>query len=303
MSWVFLTDDLVYKMKKPVRYRFLDFSTLAARHQDCLQEIRLNRRLAPNVYLGVVPLTQDEHQQLVLEGNGTPVEWLVKMLRLPAERMLDRLIQRQAVSESDVRSLSARLADFYQRAPAEPMTPEEYRRQFLRDIRTNHEELLDHDYSLSAERLKRITEAQLALINGQPKLFDQRIEEKHIIEAHGDLRPEHICLTDEPVFIDCLEFNRKLRILDPAHELAYLDMECEFAGAAFIGPHLFKTYRQKTGDRPADTLLNFYKAYRAILRAKLSIWHIKDHDADQHSKWIKRTMAYLRLAEKYSAFL
>lgn len=303
MSWVFMVGDLVYKMKKPVQHSFLDFSTLAARHHDCLEEVRLNRRLAEGIYFGAVPLTEDSNQRLVVEGNGTTVEWLVKMRRLPAARMLDRLIERQAVSEPDVRKFSAKLAGFYQRAPAEPITAGEYRRHFQRDIRANHAELLDHDYRLPADRLNIITDAQLALLNKQPALFDQRVAAKRIIEAHGDLRPEHVCLIEEPVFIDCLEFNREFRILDAAHELAYLDMECEFAGADFIGPHMFKTYREITGDRPADTLINFYKAYRATLRAKLAIWHLKDHDADQHSKWIKRAMAYLQLAEKYSSSL
>lgn len=303
MSWVFMTAEFVYKMKKPVRYSFLDFSSLAARHQDCLDEVRLNRRLAQNVYLGAVPVTLDDSQNLELEGNGTAVEWLVKMRRLPANRMLDQLIEKQQVSESEVRKFSAKLADFYLRTAAEPITAEEYRQRFARDIRTNHEELLDHDYRFSVDLLNTITGAQLDLLSTQPELFDQRVREKHILEAHGDMRAEHVCLIDEPVFIDCLEFNRELRILDAAHELAYLDMECEFAGADFIGPLIFETYSDKSGDIPSTTLLNFYKAYQATLRAKLAIWHIKDHGADQHAKWIEHSTAYMHLAEKYCACL
>lgn len=303
MSWVFMTDELVYKMKKPVRYSFLDFSSLAARRQDCLDEVRLNRRLAQDVYLGTVPLTLDDSQNLELEGNGIAVEWLVKMRRLPADRMLEQLIEKQQVSKSEVRKFSSKLADFYLRTAAEPITAEEYRQRFVRAIHTNHEELLDHDYRLSVDLLNTITGAQLDLLNTQPELFDQRVREKHILEAHGDMRPEHVFLIDEPVCIDCLEFNRELRILDAAHELAYLDMECEFAGADFIGPLIFETYCDRTGDTPSMTLLNFYKAYQATLRAKLAIWHIKDHDADQHTKWIKRSNAYMRLAEKYCACL
>jgi aminoglycoside phosphotransferase family enzyme len=107
-------------------------------------------------------------------------------------------------------------------------------------------------------------------------------------------------LTPHPVIIDCLEFNREFRILDPAHELAYLVMECEYAGANAIGEIVFDTYREVTADDPPPKLIDFYKSYRAVLRARLSIWHLKDHDAGEHSKWTQRTYRYLRLAEEYA---
>ncbi|MCK5480722.1 MAG: hypothetical protein KAJ06_06235, partial [Gammaproteobacteria bacterium] len=124
-----------------------------------------------------------------------------------------------------------------------------------------------------------------------------------IVEAHGDLRPEHICLTDPPVFIDCLEFNRRFRLLDTADELAFLAMECEHAGAPFIGPVLFETYRQCSGDDPPQLLVCFYKAYRAQMRAKLSIRHLGSCDYGDADKWVQRTKAYLHLAARYAGEL
>src|SRR5690606_21991313 len=119
-------------------------------------------------------------------------------------------------------------------------------------------------------------------------------------EAHGDLRPEHICLTPEPVFIDCLEFKREFRLLDPVDELSFLALECEHAGAAFVGDIVFDTYRHATQDHPPEELICFYKSYRASLRAKLAIWHLKDSPIQQRSKWTYRAKEYLQLAKQYS---
>ncbi|WP_198402643.1 hypothetical protein [Marinobacter salinus] len=303
MSWVFMTERFVYKLKKPVKHSFLDFSTLDDRRRDCLEEVRLNRRLAPDVYLGIIAITRDTENKLELDGDGEITEWLVKMRRLPADRMLDHLLRGQRIPEQEIRRFSCKLADFYRNAPPVHISAYDYRQQFLTDIHSNREELLDHDYRLPANLLDRITNSQLDVVCNQPELLDQRVKERRIVEAHGDLRPEHICLTEEPVFIDCLEFNRKLRILDPADELAYLAMECQLAGGEYIGPIVFACYSRKTGDDPPQPLLYFYKAYRATLRAKLSIWHIKDHSADQHQKWISRAKAYLHLADSYRSML
>jgi aminoglycoside phosphotransferase family enzyme len=127
------------------------------------------------------------------------------------------------------------------------------------------------------------------------------VSQGRIVEGHGDLRPEHVCLGPEPLFIDCLEFNRDWRVLDPADELAYLAMECEHAGAPWIGEVVFETYREATGDNPPLPLVRFYKAYRATVRAKLSAWHLKDHpDPADQGKWIARAQRYLELAGRYA---
>jgi aminoglycoside phosphotransferase family enzyme len=303
MSWVFLTDCFVYKLKKPVRFSFLDFSTLAARHRTCREEIRLNRRMAEDVYLGLVRLTIDNQGRLALDGDGNIVEWLVKMKRLPKERMLDNAIRAKRINVSDIRKFTNKLAKFYCDAPPVSITQAQYRERFQRQIRDDHERLLNYVGELSADQLNRIARAQLNLVNTLPELLDRRVSDKRIIEAHGDLRPEHICLAEDPVFIDCLEFNQELRILDPVLELAYLVMECELAGADWIGHIVFDTYRHATGDDPPVSLIHFYKAYRATTRAKLAIWHIEDRDVGEHRTWINKANAYLQLAEKYCDML
>ena len=303
MSWVFLTDRFVYKLKKPVRLDFLDFSTLEQRHLNCLEELRLNHRLARDIYLEVIPLTVSDSDQLELGGDGEPVDWLVKMRRLPRECMLDNAIARHQVDESQVRRIARVLANFYQQAEVISLTTGEYIQQFEQDIQANDKALSEPEYNLPRKQISMISKALQRYLSRKRGDFDDRIKAQRIVEAHGDLRPEHICLTDPPVFIDCLEFNRRFRLLDTADELAFLAMECEHAGAPFIGPVLFETYRQCSGDDPPQLLVCFYKAYRAQMRAKLSIRHLGSCDYGDADKWVQRTKAYLHLAARYAGEL
>jgi uncharacterized protein len=303
MSHVFLTDGCVYKLKKPARYPFLDFSTLEARRFNCEEELRLNRRLARNVYLGVVPLALSSGG-LKLEGEGQPVEWLVKMRRLPRHLMLDRAIQEGRVTEQDVVRFTRVLAAFYRDADRAALTPVAYRERLQRAIVENHHALSDPDYAFKSDMLDALRNRQLAFLDRCAPALDARVQKNLIVEGHGDLRPEHVCLAAEPIFIDCLEFNRDLRIVDPADELGYLAMECEFLGAGHIGNTLFATYRACTGDAVDDSLIGFYQAHRALLRAKLAAWHLEDHLTDHgRAKWLARAREYARLAEHYCSRL
>ncbi len=308
MSWVFLAGAFVYKLKKPVRYEFLDFSTPEARRRDCEEEVRLNRRLAPDVYLGVVPLTVVRGGGLRLgeEGaeEGAPVDWLVRMRRLPDRLMLDHAIRAGAVNAGDVRRCIATLAAFYRRCEPVAMDTGLYRQRFVDGVNATRRDLAAPEYFLPADAVQAVASAQRAFLDRHASLFDRRVEEKRIVEGHGDLRPEHVCLADPPIFIDCLEFNRDWRLVDPADELAYLALECEHAGADFIGEVAFVAYREGTGDDPPEPLIRFYKAYRASVRAKLAAWHLQDHpDEAARRKWQDHARRYLALARRYAESL
>lgn len=299
ISWVFLTDAFAYKLKKPVRYEYLDFSIPEARRLDCEEELRLNRRLAAEVYLAVAPLMLGPDGSLNLRGQGRPVDWLVQMRRLPAERMLDALIRQRAVTEGEVRGLARKLAAFYAGSVQERMSAEAYRQRLAGEIAKNLEELSRPEFRLPTERLVRIAEAQSAFLQRQPALLDARVAQGRIVEGHGDLRPQHVCLTPEPVVIDCLEFKRDFRILDPLDELGYLALECERLGMPEIGPWLLSAYGEASGDRWPAPLLHFYQSCRASLRAKLAIWHLLDDGRHPPEKWIRATHEYLDLAERH----
>ncbi|HSD26332.1 MAG TPA: hypothetical protein VLL75_03460 [Vicinamibacteria bacterium] len=296
MSWVFLTERHAYKLKKPVRYDSLDFSTPELRRRDCEAEVRLNRRLASDVYLGIVALSVDPVAGFALGGEGDPADWLVHMRRLPAERMLDRLIRRGRIEEAEVRPAALRLARFFADARPVELSAVEYRKRLEEGTRGDRDELCQPEFRLPRDRVVQIADSQLVRLARHPELFDRRVDEGRIIEGHGDLRPEHICLTPEPAIIDCLEFSRDLRLLDPADELAFLGLECERLGRAAVGRWFLRAYAEVGGDEPPEPLLRFHRNYRALRRAKIAVWHLKDPGVRDHDKWGERARCYLELA-------
>jgi aminoglycoside phosphotransferase family enzyme len=299
VSWVFLAGGWAYKLKKPVRYQFLDFSSLEARRVDCEEEVRLNRRLAPDVYVGTVPLTWGREEGLELEGTGHPVEWLVKMRRLPATRMLDQALAAGAVGPDVATRVAAILARFYRSLAPVEMSADAYRRRLADEIEVCRSELGQSVYALDADRIAAVAHDLVAFLEGNETLIRQRVEGGHIVEGHGDLRPEHVCLLEPPVVIDCLAFNRNLRILDAGDEISYLAMECERLDAAWFGRAVIEAYREVVGDDVPQALVHFYTAYRALVRAKLAAWHTHDAPQEGRAKWIGRALQYLGLAEAH----
>lgn len=294
LSYVFLTDRYAYKLKKPVRDRSHDLLTLEARRLNCEEEVRLNRRLAPDVYLGVSALTASPGA-LVLEGLGEPVEWLVKMRRLQRGLMLDAALKEGRVGEQDIRRFTAVLAEFYRVAARAALTPGAYRARFAHTIANNRDALAQGRYGLDSDLVARISAAQLAFLDRNARRIGSRAHT--LVEGHGDLRPEHVCLSDPPVFIDCLEFDRSLRIVDPVDELGYLAMECRFLGHKPVAESILNAYFAATGDFVNESLIRFYQSCRAVTRAKLAAWHLDDAVVNGgREKWSAHARGYLRLA-------
>ena len=292
-SWIFLTATHAWKLKKPVRTEYLDFSTPDARRRDCVKEVRLNRRLARDVYRGVVTLNSGRQGHLQLNAPGQPVDWLVCMRRLPSDRMLDEVIARRAVDEEDVLRLASLLAGFYKRSVPVRIAGPEYRRRLAAHLESARNELLKPEYRLPSNVVED-TGFELEFLRQNQALFDNRVQAGKIIDAHGDLRPEHICLEPcQPVIIDCLEFNRNLRILDAVSEITFLALECERLGAPNIGRLILNRYSEETGDRPSEKLLAFYKSYHACVRAKIAVWHLKDNGIRDRDTWITKATDYL----------
>ena len=207
ISWVFLAGGLVYKLKKAVRYDFLDFSTAELREQACREEVRLNQRLAPHVYLDVVPITRSPNGQLCVGGKGAAIDWCVEMRRLPTDRTLDALLRRGELKPAQVDHLAEILADFYQKLSPLRIAAEKYRDRCFAHIHENRRELLAVSHHLQTNVVKRIHATQLQCLWLHAALFDKRVAEGRIVEGHGDLRPEHVCFTEPPAVFDCIEFN------------------------------------------------------------------------------------------------
>ena len=199
MSWVFLAGESVFKLKKPVRYPQLDFSTLAAREHNCREEIRLNARLAPQTYRGALALRRTRDGQLTLESNGEIVDWLVVMRRLPENRMLDAMLARGIVTGADLDRLAKVLSAFYGRAHRAAIAPEAYADRFIREQAINRDILTRRAFAVDFRSACRrfLTIVDRALIEDRDLLIE-RARLGQVVDGHGDLRPEHVCLT-EPI--------------------------------------------------------------------------------------------------------
>jgi uncharacterized protein len=297
MSWVFLAGDRVYKLKKPVRFPYLDFSSLARREAACRAELRLNRVLASDIYLDVLPLN-DTGAGLSIGGTGTPVDWLVVMRRLDEQQMLDCLIAEQRVDIVKLGRLVMTLSRFYRSATAVLLSPVVHLVDWKRSLAYNRRVLLDPRFGMPAGLVQRIDHAQRRFLDRRSGLIVARLRHRRIVSGHGDLRPEHIWLGNEVRIIDCLEFNPRLRVVDPFDEVAYLSLECERLGAAWVGAFIERRMKRMLRDGPADELFTFYRCHRATLRARLAIAHLLEEHPRTPEKWPRLAIAYLKLAEK-----
>lgn len=307
MSWIFLIGESVFKMKKPVRFPFLDFSTLQAREFYCREEVRLNARLAPGVYLGLMLLQQINGKfSLVPEsqktGSGEVLDWLVAMRRLPAQHMLDQLIIQASVTVQEIDALITVLRHFYLNASVAEITPNDYLSRFAHQQILAREMLLRPEFNLPNAALV-IDRFDLILSQGE-NLLRERVIKRKILEGHGDLRPEHVCLLQPPLVIDCLEFNVQMRQVDPFDEIAYLSLECDmlamrsgtYVGTAWVITHLVNGLTNALDEQIDPALLQLYMAHRAILRARLSIAHLLDPQPRSPQKWAPLAQGYLNRA-------
>jgi aminoglycoside phosphotransferase family enzyme len=297
MSWVFLAGERVYKLKKPVQFPYLDFSTLARREAACRAELVLNRRLAPDVYKAVVPLTRSR-EGLSIDGPGEIVDWLVVMRRLDESQTLERVLDSGRLSAWQLDRLVATLVSFYGRAGAVFVTPDVYLADWHRSLSYNRRVLLDAQLGLPAGLVRQIDRAQRRFLATRSALIVRRVRGRHIVDGHGDLRPEHIWLGDPVRIIDCLEFNPRLRAVDPCDEIAFLCIECERLGGRWASKYIKRRAIHALQDGLSDELFTFYRCHRATLRARLAIAHLLEPDPRTPEKWPRLARTYLQMAAK-----
>lgn len=302
MSFVFLAGTRVYKLKKPVRYPFLDFSTLSAREHNCREEVRLNRRLAPDIYLGVAALGFSPIRGFSLStplAGETVVDWLVDMKRLPADEMLDVRIEQGRVTNAMIDSLSMLLMDFYRQAASATLSAQDYYARFIDEQAINRDILGRRRLALDVDQTVSALAGVDAWLRKYRDAIVSRVEAGAVVDGHGDLRPEHICLTRPIVIFDCLEFNAALRQVDPFDELAYLGVECAALGAPEIGERMISAFAAATTNPPPPELIRGYAAWRAVLRARLSVAHLLEPSPRQPAKWEPQARKYLTIAASY----
>ncbi len=298
ISAVFLAGPYVYKIKKPVNYGFIDFSTLTKRRHYCDEEVRLNRRLAPDVYLGVVPVTcRDTH--IAVEGTGDVVEWAVKMRRLPDEATLQKRLPRGEVSREVIERLARRLATFHAQAESGPHIASYGRFEVVaenaRDNFTQAADQVGMTVSRSVfERAQALTEASLAR---HQALIDRRAEHGVPRDTHGDLRLSHIYYfpdrkpPDDLILIDCIEFSDRFRFADPVSDMAFLYMGLVYQGRRDLAYTFAETYFLASQDHEGRELLPFYTAYRAAVRGKVEGLKLARPEMSENDRTVARSKA------------
>lgn len=301
MSWVFLTDEHAYKLKKPVDLHYLKLCSLEARRLNAEKEISLNQDLAPGIYLKTIPLILTKEQKLQVGGpvgDGRIVDWLVLMKRFPQDQTLEQKMLRNDLNWSQIREAAQFISQFYLKAESVNISGEAYCSRLERYVRENYQALSQKRYGLDQDEIDKIHKAQLECLLYGAEAFYKRVLEGRIIEGHGDLRPEHICLNSPPIIVDRLEFNQELRTLDPVDELSYLTIECSFLGYPEIGECFMHIYRETTHDQIDERVIGFYRSFRSSLRAKISLWHLDDERVLNKDKFKKKAALYLNFAKK-----
>lgn len=305
ISFVFLTGDYVYKVKKPVDFGFLDFTTLENRKFFCEEELRLNRRLCRDVYLEVVPINESDGAVKV-KGPGDTIEYAVKMRQLPQDAIMARLLREGGVGTAHVEKIAKLLADFHKEAKTGEGV-DEY--GSLKQVKANWVENFEQTRGLrggllDADEFDFVEQTILRFMNENEALFDRRVKEGKVRECHGDCHSGNIFILDdgEIYIFDCIEFNKAFSCSDVAAEVAFLGMDLDFSGRSELKDAFIKKYVEQSGDCGLTELLPFYMCYRAYVRAKVTSFKLADPNigAEEKSEAEKLTADYFKLALAYA---
>jgi aminoglycoside phosphotransferase family enzyme/predicted kinase len=302
ISWVFVASPFVFKMKKPVNLGFLDFSTLEKRRHFCQREIELNRRLCPEVYLGVLPIYRSA-AGLSFEADGEIVEYCVKMKELPDGGFLRELVAKRLVSENEISRVLDRLCVFYESQQQNPenegwATPEKLRISTQENF-SQVQPFIGKTISPVAFEVIRYFTNNFYTAN--ERLFHERIRQHRIRDCHGDLHLDHIHLTPEATTIfDCIEFNDRFRFIDIANDLAFLAMDFDFEDRSDLANLLLQNAAYELRDKQLLRIADFYKCYRALVRGKVESIQANSKTAIDVEEHQKRAARYFQLALRYA---
>jgi aminoglycoside phosphotransferase family enzyme len=302
MSFIFLTGEYVYKVKKPVNLGYLDYTTLEKRHFFCRQELELNRRLCPDAYLAVVPIVE-EKGELRIEGRGKAIEYAVKMKQLPQDRMMDVLLPRGQVTLEMVARVAEKLVGFHQKAETNQKIAAFGKLDVICQ-NTDENFAQTEKYigtSITAEEYQHIKNYTDNFVDSNASLFDKRVREGKIRDCHGDLHAAHVCFTDNICIYDCIEFNDRFRYSDVVSEIAFLAMDLDRYQQAGLSRHLVNNYVELSHDEELLQLLDFYKCYRAYVRGKVESFKLDDPyiPEEEKAKVLTAAQSYFQLAESY----
>jgi uncharacterized protein len=307
ISYVFIAGDIVFKVKKPLKFDFLDFTSLEKRKFYCEEELRLNKRLAPDTYLDVAAISLDSQGNLTLGKGEEIIEYAVRMKKLPADRMLKTLLAQGLADENIMDALAGKIAAFHQHAQTgghiDAMGDIE---NILHNNEENFTETLDYiNITIPEYQYKFIRDYTQKFLNKNKTLFEKRVAEHRIRDCHGDLHLDHICINDEITIFDCIEFNERFRCGDVAEDVAFLTMDIDFNGYSQHADAFIQSYVKYSGDTGMLTLLNFYRCYYSYVRGKVTGFRLDQKEITKNEcEEITETAArYFDLAYAYAARL
>jgi hypothetical protein len=302
MSFIFLTGEYVYKIKKSVNLGYLDYTTLEKRLFFCHQELELNRRLCPGAYLAVVPVVEEKGRFRV-EEQDKAIEYAVKMKQLPQDRMMDVLLPRGQVTQEMIAKVAEKLVSFHEKAETNQKIAAFGKLDVIRQ-NTDENFAQTEKYigiSITTEEYQHIKNYTDNFIDSNTSLFDKRVREGKIRDCHGDLHAAHVCFTDDICIYDCIEFNDRFRYSDVVSEIAFLAMDLDRYQQSGLSLHLVNTYVELSHDEELLKLLNFYKCYRAYVRGKVESFKLDDPyiPEEEKAKLLTAARTYFQLAESY----
>jgi aminoglycoside phosphotransferase family enzyme len=302
ISFVFLTKNFVYKVKKEVNFGFLDFSTLEKRRFFCEKELELNRRLCPDMYLEVAPINKSKI--IKIKGGGETVEYALKMKRMPQEKIMTRLLKENKVNDKTIDELARIIAQFHSKA----QTSREINEYgSLKIVKTNWDEnfaqtLKFINQTISQAKFQLIEAKVNGFMEKNKPLFESRIKDSKIRDCHGDIHSGNIFITDKIYIFDAIEFNDRFRYSDVASDVAFLAMDLDFQQRPDLSAYLIDRYIAYSKDQQLTMILPFYKCYRAYVRGKVISFKLDDPNVNSEEKEAatKEAQAYFNLAADYA---
>ncbi len=304
ISWVFLTGDFVYKIKKPVDFGFLDFTMLEKRMKFCKRELEINQMFSPEIYIDVLPVNKFDHM-IKINGPGETIDYAIKMKQLPQENLMDRLLDKNLIETKTIDKIVDILMDFYSKTQthSDPYSMGSIEtvkfnwRENFKQVRPSLGKTINHEAFETIER--KVSE----FMEKNRELFSKRLREGKIKWCHGDLHSGNIFVVDDKIYIfDAIEFNERFACSDVVSDIAFLSMDLDFRHKKFLSDYFIKKYIEKSGDSEILKLLDFYKCYRAYVRGKVLGFRIDDPNIPDSEKKEAMDTAkiYFQLALEYA---
>jgi len=306
ISWVFLTGSYAYKIKKPVDFGFLDFTTLEKRKKYCELELTLNRRLCPEMYLGVIPVAEDKGI-LKMGGRGRIIEYALKMRQMPREKLMNRLLERGEIGKDVIDRIAKVIADFHSGAETSAAISKSGNPE---SVKFNWDENFEQTTGFVGKVLARkdfdfVKKTVIDFLEKNKNLFEKRVRGGRIRRIHGDLHSGNIFVVGgKPCIFDCIEFSDRFSCLDTAADVAFLSMDLDFKGRRDLSELLVKKYIVYSGDEEIARILNFYKCYYAWVRGKVTSFRLNEKLGKAEKLAVAESASgYFRLAAGYAGKL